>query len=165
MKFISKITTTALAITAGLTVNTIANAGHTNSVLEAELNGKAEVHKGDPNGRGEAYVFGIDGDTTTLCYVLLVSKIQLEELAAHIHLGQPEENGPFVAFLAGPAGGDAADCLTEFEPGKFNSELLGDSEAGIVQQILSSPEDYYINVHNKRYPAGAIRGQLENVHD
>lgn len=165
MKFFTKRVVSALAITCGLTVSALATAGHTNTVLEADLTGRAEVHKGDPNGRGQAYVFGIDGDTTTLCYVLLASKIRLEELAAHIHLGQPGENGPVIANLAGPAGGDAADCLTEFEAGKFNSELLGASEAGIVQQILSNPEKYYINVHNSRYPAGAIRGQLENIHD
>ena len=48
-----------------------ASAGHLNSVLEADLTGRAEVGPdsrmaGDPNGRGEAYVFGIDGDPITL---------------------------------------------------------------------------------------------------
>ena len=62
---------------------TPATAGHTNTLLTADLTGRAEVAAdgskgvvGDPNGRGEAYVFGIDGDPTTLCYILEVSRGQ-----------------------------------------------------------------------------------------
>ena len=157
-------------LAAGLAVGAtqVANAGHTNDVLEAELDGRSEVADdasnrgivGDPDGRGEAYVFGVDGDPTTLCYVLVVDEIQLvpvsEGMAAHIHEGQPGENGPVVAALAGPEDSNAADCLTEGESGKFPT-----GEAGIVQEILDHPEDYYVNVHNPEYPGGAIRGQLQ----
>lgn len=144
-------------------------AGHTNIVLEAELDGREEVATdatdnrivGDPNGEGEAYVFGIDGDEFTLCYVLEVEKIQLvpvgDGMAAHIHEGARGSNGPVVAVLAGPEDGNAADCLTEGEPGKFPT-----GEPGIVQRILNNPADFYINVHNPDYPGGAVRGQLEN---
>ncbi|NND92893.1 MAG: CHRD domain-containing protein [Granulosicoccus sp.] len=147
-------------------------AGHTNEVLEAELDGREEVGSdpsqrlvGDPNGKGEAYVFGIDGDPTTLCYVLTVDKIDLVAvgagMAAHIHEGARDTNGPVVAVLAGPEDGNAGDCLTEGEAGKFPAE-----ETGIVQRILQNPASFYINVHNPRYPGGAIRGQLRNqIHD
>ncbi len=138
-----------------------ANAGHTNSVLETDLNGRSEVGQtrsvaGDPNGRGEAYVFGIDGDPTTLCYVLTVGKIA-NATAAHIHKGAAGSNGPVVVNLAAPADGNAADCLTEGEPGKF----VGDQT---VADILANPQDYYVNVHNATYPGGAIRGQLAAQH-
>lgn len=143
-------------------------AGHTNEILEAELDGREEVGEdptqrlvGDPNGRGEAYVFGIDGDPTTLCYVLTVEKIQEvpvgDGMAAHIHEGVRDTNGPVVAVLAGPEDGNSGDCLTEGEEGKFPT-----GESGIVQRILNNPADFYINVHNPEYPAGAIRGQLKN---
>lgn len=163
----------ALAALSGLLlVAPVGFAGHTNDVLEADLNGRNEIDSdarnkrnvGDPNGRGEAYVFGIDGDDHTLCYVLLVEKIQLvpvgSGMAAHIHEGSESENGPVVAVLAGPEDGNAADCLTEGEPGKFPT-----GEPGIVQRILGHPDDFYINVHNPEYPGGAIRGQLDYVHD
>ncbi len=137
-----------------------ASAGHTNSVLEAEPRGRNEVaadatsrrNVGDPNGRGEAYVFGVDGDPTTLCYVLTVEKIA-PATAAHIHEGAPGTNGPVVANLGAPADGNAADCLTEGEAGKFPT---GET----VAAILANPGDYYVNVHNAEYPGGAIRGQL-----
>ncbi len=163
-----KLKSAVLSVAGALGLSLAAYAGHTNSVLVAQLDGRQEVSSsatdrrivGDPNGRGEAYVFGIDGDPTTLCYVLTVEKIQLvpvgpvgQGMAAHIHEGQPGENGPVVAVLAGPEDGNAADCLSESEVGKFP---LGTT----VAEILSSPSDYYINVHNVDYPGGAIRGQL-----
>ncbi len=150
----------ATAITASVVPIGIAVAGHENVVLEADLKGRAEVatdakskrNVGDPNGRGEAYVFGIDGDATTLCYVLTVDKIATAT-GAHIHEGAKGENGPVVVNLAVPADGNAADCLTEGEPMKF----VGNQT---VEEILENPEDYYVNVHNDEYPGGAIRGQL-----
>lgn len=145
-----------------------ARAGHTNAILTSHLDGSAEVSPmgtdeiaGDATGMGHAYVFGIDGDPTTLCYVLEVEGIQLvpvgDGMAAHIHEGDRDENGPVVAALAGPEDGNAGDCLTEGEEGKFPT-----GEAGIVQRILNNPEDFYINVHNPQFPDGAIRGQLES---
>jgi hypothetical protein len=58
-----------------------------------------------------------------------------------------------VANLAAPGDGNAADCLTEGEAGKF----VGDQT---VAEILADPGSYYVNVHNAEYPGGAIRGQL-----
>ena len=172
MRFRTMKTTTLMAGTALLmALPQLVSAGHTNTLLVADLDGRQEVPStgnsrrivGDPNGRGEDYVFGIDGDPETLCYLLEVEKIQLvpvtEGMAAHIHFGARGENGPVVAALAGPFDGNSADCLTEGEPGKF--PLHPEVGSGIVQDILNHPGDYYINVHNPDYPAGAIRGQLE----
>lgn len=138
---------------------TNAFAGHENTVAAAALDGRNEVDDksdrrivGDKNGSGSAVVFGIDGDPNTLCYSLIVKKIR-PAVAAHIHEGQPGENGPVVANLAAPADKTAGDCLTDGEEGKF----LGDTTAA---EILANPEDYYINVHNEQFPGGAIRGQL-----
>lgn len=161
----------ALAASLGIGVGAVlaplaAQAGHTNSVLEADLDGRSEVAadgssaiSGDPNGRGEAYVFGIDGDPTTLCYVIVVDKIaELDQAPggprmAHIHKGAAGSNGPVEVNLAFPQGGQAADCLTEGEAGKGLT-------TGEVQEILANPSGFYVNIHNGEYPAGAIRGQL-----
>jgi hypothetical protein len=139
-------------------------AGHTNTVLEASLDGRAEIDSaagnssiaGDPNGRGGAYVFGIDGDPKTLCYVLTVDKIA-PATAAHIHEGAAGANGPVVVNLARPTDGNSADCLTE-------GEMLASGPAfptgKTVAEILANPAAFYVNVHNAEYPGGAIRGQL-----
>ena len=156
---------------AGALVAAPAFAGHTNTLLEADLTGRAQVSStgskaiaGDPNGRGSVYVFGIDGDPTTLCYVLEVSKVAETELApgngraAHIHRGAEGTNGPVEVNLAWPQDGQAADCLTEGEAGKG-------LDPGEVQRILANPHDYYVNVHNTEFPDGAVRGQLHGDHD
>jgi len=163
----------AAGLTAGLVAGPlqVAQAGHTNALLEAELRGRNEVsatgskrNVGDPNGRGQAYVFGIDGDPTTLCYIIEVDKIaELDQApggprAAHIHEGAEGTNGPVEVNLAFPQGGQAADCLTEGETDKG-------LEPGEVQEILANPSDYYVNVHNGEFPSGAVRGQLEGAHD
>ncbi len=157
------------ALTVGVSITPPALAGHTNTILHTMLDGSSEVAEdgdlsmlvGDANGMGEAYVFGVDGDETTLCYSLFVSGVQTvpvgEGMAAHIHEGAMGENGPVVAALAGPEDGNAADCLTEGEEGKFPT-----GETGIVQRILNNPEDFYVNVHNPQYPNGVIRGQLQS---
>lgn len=165
----------AIAAAAGIGIGTVlaplaAQAGHTNALLEGDLDGRQEVAPdgsraiaGDPNGRGSVYVFGIDGDPTTLCYVLEVSKIAELELApgapraAHIHEGAAGVNGPVEVTLAWPQDGQAADCLTEGEAGKG-------LDPGEVQEILANPSSFYVNVHNGEFPGGAVRGQLEGAH-
>ncbi len=161
---------TAIAVTAGLGAGVLlspiggAIAGHTNTVLTADLDGRSEVGTapnsrmaGDPNGRGEVYVFGIDGDPKTLCYVLTVDKIE-PATAAHIHEGAAGTNGPVVVSLARPADGNAADCLTEGELTPAGAPVFAPGTT--VAEILANPADYYVNVHNAEYPGGAIRGQL-----
>lgn len=157
-----------LAALAVLGPLTFAQAGHTNTVLEARLRGAQEVgpngpterNVGDRNGTGEAYVFGIDGDPTTVCYVLLVNNIA-PATAAHIHEAAKGANGPAVLNLAAPADGNAADCLTQGETGKFTIDPATGQPFTTVQEILNNPSDYYVNVHNAEFPAGAIRGQLK----
>lgn len=159
-----------VGLAAGVLLSPIggAVAGHTNAILSADLDGRQEVATGakskaivgDPNGRGEVYVFGIDGDPKTLCYVLEVEKIQFVEpgMAAHIHAGAAGTNGPVVVNLARPFDGDAADCLTE---GEILPNGVPAFPTGVtVAEILAQPSRYYVNVHNPEYPNGAVRGQL-----
>ena len=161
---------TGAGLAAGALLSPIggALAGHTNTLLTAQLDGRQEVQTGakdrrivgDPNGRGEAYVFGVDGDPKTLCYVLTASRIAFVEpgMAAHVHKGAAGENGPVVVNLARPFDGDAADCLTEGEMLPNNVAAFPTGET--VADILANPSGYYVNVHNPDYPGGAIRGQL-----
>ncbi len=161
-----------------------ADAGHLNIVLEASLDGRQEVVTnsnnrrmvGDPRGRGEAYVFGIDANITTLCYVVRVMRIGELSMPpgngrqAHIHEGKRGENGPVVVTLAWPQDGRSADCIAEDRilpngsPAFARDPATGDPLTTVVD-ILTNPEDYYVNVHNAEYPAGAVRGQLTDTLD
>ncbi|GCL62452.1 CHRD domain-containing protein [Pseudaquabacterium pictum] len=148
-------------------------AGHLNALLNADLDGRQQVNTagtsaivGDPNGRGEVYVFGIDANKYTLCYNLQVKRIGELDLApqpgvrmAHIHAGKRGQNGPVVANLAWPQGGQSADCLDGInQRARFAADVP--SVEALIADILANPENYYVNVHNSQYPAGAVRGQL-----
>ena len=158
----------------------LAFAGHLNALLNADLDGRQEVNAsgnsavvGDPDGRGEVYMFGIDANKDTLCYNLQVKRIAELELApgngraAHIHAGKRGANGPVVANLAWPQGGQSADCLDGVnQPARFvmaNTSFA--TPAALIADILANPENYYVNVHNTEYLGGAIRGQLGTAHD
>jgi len=108
--------------------------------LHATLAGKAEVPKGDPDGTGTAE---ITFSGTRVCWEIKVSKVGTI-VAAHIHKGKAGVAGPVVVPFGKtfkPKG-----CVT--------------STAAIVAGIQRNPAAYYVNVHNAKYPGGALRGQL-----
>lgn len=181
---LAKIPAAAVLAVAAAMLASAAQAGHTNVVLETQLDGRQEVASGasnnriagDPRGRGEGYVFGIDGDVSTICYLMLVERIGELDLApgngrqAHIHRGPRGENGPVVVHLAWPQDGRAADCIAEdrvLPNGNlaFPRDPITGQPFTTAQEILEHPESFYINVHNAEYPAGAIRGQLRDTLD
>ena len=134
----------ATAAGAGVLLAGPASAGHEVTILTADLSGKNEVpQRTETNGRGTATVFGVDEDANRLCYVLQVSKID-PATAAHIHVGAAGVNGPVVVNLARPTDGDSAGCV----------------QTDRAQEILANPANFYVNVHNKQFPGGAVRGQL-----
>ena len=130
-----------LALLASLVVATGAPAAlqKTNS-LHATLTGKSETPKGDPDGRGTAEV-KITG--RKVCWEIKVSGVQ-KIVAAHIHKGRPGVAGAVVV----PFGKvfKAKGCTT--------------TTAAIAASIQKTPSAYYVNVHNAKYPGGALRGQL-----
>ena len=160
-----------------------ATAGHLNIALEATLDGRQEVASGatdrsivgDPDGRGRAYVFGIDGDTRTHCYLVEVERIgELDQAPgggrmAHIHRGARGSNGPVVVTLAWPQDGRSADCIAETRVLPNGSPAFARDASGTplatVAEILTNPERFYINVHNAEYPSGVLRGQLHDTLD
>jgi hypothetical protein len=114
------------------------------TVLRAQMTGEQEVPgPGDPNGFGRATIILIPPDT--ICYVLTARRIA-PATAAHIHEAPPGEAGDVVVELAPPTFGVSGGC-TSADP-----ELVAD--------IAANPSEYYVNVHNEPYPAGAMRGQL-----
>src|SRR5437868_3350259 len=110
--------------------------------LHATLTGKVEVPKGDPDGSGTAEI-KITG--TKVCWEIKVSRVATI-VAAHIHKGGRGVAGPVVVPF-----------------GKiFKPKGCATSTAAIVAAIKAHPSAYYVNVHNARYPGGALRGQLRS---
>jgi len=110
--------------------------------LHATMTGKAETPKGDPDGSGTAEI-KITG--TKVCWEFHTAKVG-KLLAAHIHKGAPGAAGAVVV----PFGAT------------FKAKGCTVASASLAAAIIKSPGKYYVNVHNAKYPGGALRGQLHS---
>lgn len=112
--------------------------------LFADLQGANQTGGGDRDGYGDmaAAVKLTEGK---LCYELSVGKIGAAT-AAHVHEGKAGVDGPPVVTIAvtGP-----------------KNEVCVEADGKLLRKIADDPGDFYVNVHNADFPAGAIRGQLQ----
>lgn len=109
--------------------------------LALELKGTSE-----PNAKGTA-VLRIRKDAELVCYRLRVENVTLPTTAAHMHRGAAGVNGPVVVPFAAPGtDGNSSGCAT--------------AAGALIDEILGNLPGFYVNVHTKEHPAGAIRAQL-----
>ncbi len=135
----------ALAIAGPASAAKLGGADQGGRQLTTTLTGEQEVPvPGDPDGIGFATVT-LNPGQGVLCYELSVSGIA-PATGAHIHEAPPGEAGPVVVTLEAPTDGSSGGCI--------------DVGRALAKDILKNPADYYVNVHNAEYPAGALRGQL-----
>jgi hypothetical protein len=111
------------------------------TVVAIDLKGTSE-----PNATGTAVVrFRPAGQA--VCYKLHAANVTLPTVAAHIHRGGAGTNGPVVIpFTAPGATGDSVGCTP--------------STTAQITEITGNLAGFYVNVHTKEHPAGAIRAQL-----
>jgi hypothetical protein len=117
--------------------------GSMSPVSSAKLTGKAETPAGDPNGSG-VVVLNLNAKTGRACWTFSKVKNIGTPNAAHIHKGKAGKVGPVVVPLG--AAYKAKGCIS--------------ASKNAIKQIEESPNRYYVNIHNAKYPNGAIRGQL-----
>ena len=113
-------------------------------VITVKMTGKQEVPKGSPTGSGKATIT-LKHATGKVCYKLTWSKIGAPT-AAHIHKGPKGKAGAVVVALFGNPPAKHSGCVTAKKP--------------LIAAIAAKPGAYYVNVHTKKFGAGAIRGQL-----
>jgi hypothetical protein len=100
----------------------------------------------EPNASGTAVV-RIRQSAGLVCYRLQVANVTLPTVAAHIHRGGVGVNGPVVVpFTAPGANGESSGCQ--------------EAQAALIGEIVGNPAGFYVNVHTREHPAGAIRAQL-----
>lgn len=137
----------AVALVAGtlaIAVPATASPDGVDSTVTTKMNGSNEAPgPGDPNGRGE---FSATLSSTMICYSFYAVRIGAPT-AAHIHKGPPGESGAVVQALIVPTKSGVSACVTP--------------DPALLADIKANPTDYYVNVHNNAFPAGAIRGQLK----
>ncbi len=113
--------------------------------ISVSLTGAAEAPApGDPDGKGTA-TLRINPGQQQICFELSVSAIAAAT-AAHIHKAPAGAAGPVVVGLTAPTSGSSKACA--------------EVARQVALDILKTPSDYYVNVHNAEFPGGAVRGQL-----
>ena len=114
------------------------------TTLRATLTGEAERSPagGDPDGAGTATVT-LNAATGQVCWEIDLTGID-QPTAAHIHRGSAAVVGPAIVPFGRPF--QARSCAT--------------AAAALIREIVATPANFYVNVHNVAYPEGAIRGQL-----
>jgi hypothetical protein len=136
-----KLAATSLALVAALLLAISAFAAE--KTLTVGMNGKQESPKGDPNGKGTATI-KIEASKGEVCYRFTWSGIGTPT-AAHIHTGWWGAAGPVVVPFFGGAARHSG-CVK--------------AAKSLLTKIANNPGAYYVNLHNARYPGGALRGQL-----
>jgi CHRD domain len=112
-----------------------------------EIGTNGQRGAGDANGKGS---FSAIIDGRKLCYGITVANIG-DPLAAHIHKGARTSNGDVIVPLKQPKAGDpgaSSQCVNV--PDSFRDDFS------------ANPRQFYVNVHNRKFPNGAIRGQVGN---
>jgi hypothetical protein len=109
--------------------------------LEATLTGKSEGAPASNKGKVELRITAATGK---VCWDFKLAKIDGKAMQAHIHKGKRGVSGNVVVPLG--ANYKRQGCTT--------------AAKALLKAILKSPASYYVNVHNAKHPAGAMRGQL-----
>jgi len=110
----------------------------------AELKGSNEVPgPGDTDGTGAAAIT-IDPVTGEVCADLRVAGIATATMA-HIHRGAAGASGAVEVTLTAPTPTSSACAI---------------ATPVLAAEIVATPGDFYVNVHNADFPDGALRGQL-----
>ena len=113
-------------------------------VVSSKLKGSNEVPaKGDPNGGGFVVVT-FKATKGMACWEFKGVKGIAAPNAAHIHKGRSGVAGPVVI----PFGG------------AYKAKGCQAAKKSLIEAIETNPNRYYVNIHNAKYPGGALRGQL-----
>jgi hypothetical protein len=148
-------------------------AGAGQPTASTHLSGDHEIPPRDTRAQGQA-IFKLSEDGLSMSYKLIASNIE-NVVQAHIHLGGPTDNGPFVVFLYGlvaPGGGRHDGVLAEgtFTAANFINALAGQPMSALLTHMSNG--NTYVNVHTSDgvganntgpgdFASGEIRGQIK----
>jgi hypothetical protein len=124
--------------------------------LEAKLDGKQEVPVpggpavGDPKGSATGLI-RVQGNRVTFAFSW--KGISAPTLG-HIHEGNIGANGPVKVPLFGTAMPDTVTAA---------AGVLTVSDPAIADALRANPSGFYLNLHTKEFPGGAVRGQLKKL--
>jgi hypothetical protein len=131
-------------IALALPVLALAASGSMSPVVSAKLKGSNESPvKGDLNGTG-LVVLHLSTTKGTACWQFSHVADIAKPTQAHVHKGRKGQSGPIVIPLGAT----------------YKAKGCRKASPTLIEAIETNPNRYYVNIHNAKYPGGAIRGQL-----
>jgi hypothetical protein len=110
----------------------------------------------------------IDDDAQTIDYTLSYDGLEAPVLFAHIHFGNRFTSGGVSAFLCGGGGKPACPQSGTVTGTITAADVIGPAAQGIAPGELAElvrairAGVTYVNVHSTKFPAGEIRGQVND---
>ena len=110
-----------------------------------KLTGAAETPAGPSSGSGKAVVT-LSTKTNKVCWTFKSLSGFSNPTYAHIHVGAAGTSGNIVVPLSTGATFKSKGCVS--------------APPSTISAIAANPHVYYVNIHSKQYPSGAVRAQL-----
>jgi hypothetical protein len=153
---------TRLGLTAVLVVGLAATVTAAEGLrFKTDLLSTNELTSHDSDGRGKATV-SIDAAAGTVCFDLSFSDSGTPN-RAHIHVGDAATAGGIVVpFFDIQTADRALDARHDELESKSRTDGCVSADPALLAEIVADPENYYVNLHNARFPLGSMRGQLED---
>ena len=110
----------------------------------------------------------IDDDASEIDFTLTYADLEAPVLFAHIHFGQRSVNGGVSAFLCGGGGKPACPQGGTVTGTIVSTDVVGPATQGIAagefDELVAAMRAgrTYANVHSTKFPAGEIRGQIND---
>lgn len=102
---------------------------------------------GDQDGRATVDLT-FSADESQVCWRIFdVTNVALPSTGWHVHRAPVGRNGPIVLPLGTVSRSGDTGCATGVA-------------VNLVRDMRANPGNYYVNLHNRQFPNGAIRGQL-----
>jgi hypothetical protein len=110
-----------------------------------KLTGAGETPPGAPGGTAKAVVI-LSTKTGKVCWTFTSLSGFSQPTFAHIHAAPAGKAGNIVLPLSTGATFLTKGCVP--------------ASATLINAIAANPRGYYVNIHSKQYPNGAVRSQL-----
>jgi hypothetical protein len=143
---------TRRALAIGFAVAVLASGNLFAQTYGAVLTGSQEVPPCSTYGFGNATVT-FDSARQNINVTITVANLGSPIILSHIHEGPAGPAGPVVIGFVPP------NTFT-------NNTMTGTfavTDSALVQRILQTPGNFYVNVHTSACPSGAVRGQLSLI--
>ena len=140
-------TTASTPASTGTTTNSAVAKGKKalSRTYSVKMTGAAETPAGAPGGTAKAVVT-LSTKLGKACWTFSSLSGFSNPTFAHIHVGAAGTSGNIVLPLSTGAAFLTKGCVP--------------ASATLISAIAANPHGYYVNIHNKQYPGGAVRAQL-----